>query len=45
MLLLPRWPKPIFQFAYIEIVNLLLIEHKIVYIKVSLDIFVVDTIP
>ena len=31
--------------TYIVTVNLLLVEHKIVYIMVSLGIFVVDTIP
>ena len=33
------------QYAYIVIVNLLLIEHKTVCIMVSLDIFVVYTTP
>ena len=33
------------QFAYIVIVNLLLVKHKAICIMVSLDIFVVDTIP
>ena len=31
------------QYAYIVIVNLLLVEHKIVCIMVSLNIFVIDT--
>ena len=33
------------QYAYIVIVSLLLVEHKIVCTMVSLDIFVVDTTP
>ena len=33
------------RYAYIVIVNMLLIEHKIGYTMVSLDIFVVDTTP
>ena len=33
------------QYVYTVIVNLLLVEHKAVYTMVSLDIFVVDTIP
>ena len=38
-----RWSKTFLQFGYIAIGNLLLVEHKTVYI--SLDIFVVDKIP
>ena len=33
------------QYAYIVIVNFLLVEHKVICIRVSLDIFVVDTTP
>ena len=33
------------QYAYIVIVNLLLVENKTVCIMVSLHIFIVDTIP
>ena len=33
------------RFAYFAIVNMLLVEHKTVCIMVSLDKFVVDTIP
>ena len=33
------------QYVYTVIVNLLLVEHKAVCTMVSLDIFVVDTIP
>ena len=33
------------QYAYIVIVNLLFVEHKAIWTMVSLDIFIVDTIP
>ena len=41
----PRWPNPVLPNAYIVTVNLLFVEHKTVCTMVSLDIFVVDTIP
>ena len=44
-LLLRGYSKIAKAYAYIVIVNLLLIEHKIACIIVILDIFVVDTIP
>jgi len=42
---IPLWPKPGPPYAFIAIIKQRYLGHKILYITVSLDIFVVDIIP
>ena len=42
---IPIWPQPMPAICIIAIVNQQLEEHKVIYITVSLDIFVEDIIP
>ena len=42
---IPRWPSMCLQFSYVATINMLLVEYKAICIMVTLDTFIVDTIP